>query len=530
MKNNPESASLRSYGEETEYTPEMILEYKRCRDDIIYFAERYFNIVTLDKGKQIISMWDFQKNLINAMSTNPDGKRHLCVLSSRQSAKTTTSTIFMLHYALFNEDKTVAILANKEKTALSIMKRIRIAYENLPKWLQQGILQGGWNKSTIQFENGSTIAASSTSSSALRGISANVLILDEFAFVPGNMADEFMSSVYPIIVSGTTTKIIILSTPNGMNHFHDIYTDKTNNFFKFRVSWKDVPGRDDEWKESVIRDIGLTRWLQEFECNFLGSASTLVDGLKLEKIAKKDPIEVREDGSLLIYELPVKGSVYALGVDAGKGIGHDYSVIQVLRIFGLEKVEQVAVYRNNRIDPHNFANVVINVSDTYNKAFILVENNGKEGGMIIESLHWTHHNPALVNVGEDDLGITSNVKTKFTANMNMKRYVENEFVLLHDKQTIHELERYEEVNPNIFRAKDKKDHDDCVTSLIWGLYFVELVSIMGLTFDQKSKEVINGNFADNSSTGAFVCVIDDAEFNDGEYVDEEGTVWTQYYK
>lgn len=529
MNTNPDANNIRLHGEEIEYTPEMILEYKKCRDDIAYFAEKYFYIVTLDKGKEVIKLWDFQKKLLQAMTESPDElKRHLCVLSSRQSAKTTTCTIFMLHYALFNEDKTIAILANKESTAISIMKRVRIAYEMLPKWLQQGITTGGWNKKTISFENGTTILAASTSSSALRGISANVLLLDEFAFVPDSMASEFMSSVYPIIVSGTTTKMIIVSTPNGMNHFHNIYSDQKNNFYKFKIAWSDVPGRDDEWKESVIRDIGITKWLQEFECNFLGSTTTLVDGSKLEKIRDREPIDVKDNGCLLIYEYPEKGAVYVMGVDPGKGLGHDYSTIQILRIYGLEKVDQVAVYRNNRIDPHNFAGVVVNLSNIFNKAYILAENNGKEGGMLVEAIHWIHHCESLINMTEKELGITSTAKSKFSANMNMKRYIENDFVKIHDEQTRIELGKYEEVNPNIFKAKGKGDTDDSVTSLIWGLYFAVIADIIGLTFDARTKEITMGNFTDTLySNDIPVCVIDDGSdmFGDYEFIDDNGTVW-----
>ena len=533
MNHNPDTTNIRVHGEQMEYTPEMIQEYIRCKEDIIYFAEKYFHIVTLDTGKQIIKLWDFQKKLLAAMMNPPSDKRHLCVLSARQSAKTTTCTIFMLHYALFNEDKTIAILANKEQTAISIMKRVKIAYENLPKWLQQGISRGGWNKKTIQFENGTTILAASTSSSALRGISANVLLLDEFAFVPENISKEFMSSVYPIIVSGSTTKIIIVSTPNGCaGDFHDIYKgaqNGENNYYPVYVRWTDVPGRNEAWKQSVIRDIGITRWMQEFEGKFLGSTSILIDGIALGGIKAREAIEIREDGCFLIYEQPIKGCVYIIGADPGKGLGQDYSLMQVLRLDALEKLEQVAVYRNNKIDPHNFASTLIRVSQMYNNAFLLVENNGKEGGMVIEALHYTYQYPQLVSPNDKDLGISSNVKVKFTANLNMKRYVDNRFVILHDKQTLTELGKYEEVAPNIFKSKGKTDNDDCVTSLMWGLYFVELIDIMGLTFDPKTKVLLNGNFSDTSyggDVGIPIAIIDDGtELFDQQYIDEDGVVW-----
>jgi len=531
INTNPDSGSLRSHGEEISYTEEMIQEFVRCKNDIVYFAEKYFYIVTQDTGKQIISLWDFQKDLLKVMENPPNGKRHLCVLSSRQSAKTTTCIIFMLHYALFNEDKTVAILANKESTAIDILKRVKLAYENLPRWLQQGISRGGWNKKTIEFENGSKLRAASTSSSALRGISANVVLLDEYAFVPDNMANEFMASVYPIIVQGSTTKIIMVSTPQGMNHFHDTYKDAVagmNNYHPITINWRAVPGRNDIWKENVIKDIGIMRWMQEFDGKFLGSTATLVDGTKIGELKGTNPIEVLEDGCLLIYEKPIKGAVYVAGVDPGKGLGQDYSTIQIIQIEGIEKVKQVAVYRNNKIDPHNFSGVVIKISQMFNRAFILVENNGKEGGMVIEAIHYIHKYDMLVSQNANDLGISSNVRTKFTANMLMRRYVENNFIKIVDRITIIELGKYEEVRPNIFKAKDKADHDDTVTALVWAVYFVELIDIMGLTFDAKTKLITGGNYADTMYAGDNIptCVIDDGtEMFDSQYVDEDGVVW-----
>jgi hypothetical protein len=531
MNSNPENSSFRLHGEEMSYTPEMIQEFIKCKEDVIYFAEKYVNIITLDRGKEIIKLWDHQKELLRVMENPPEGKRHLCILSSRQSAKTTTCIIFMLHYALFNEDKTVAILANKEATAIDILKRVKLAYENIPRWLQQGISRGGWNKKTIEFENGSKIRAASTSSSALRGISANIVLLDEFAFVPDNLASEFMSSVYPIIVQGTTTKIIIVSTSNGMNFFHDIYRASVageNNYHPVTINWRAVPGRDDAWKDNVIRDIGLMRWMQEFECKFLGSTATLVDGTKIEAMVKKEPIEVLRDGCLLVYEKPVKGAVYILGVDPGKGLGQDYSTMQILRVDGVEDLEQVAIYRNNKIDPHNFAGVVVEISVMYNNGFLLVENNGKEGGMVIEAIHYVHQYEQLICLSPTELGITSNVKVKFTANMLMRRYVENNFIKIHDKTTIIELGKYEEVKPNIFKAKDKSDHDDCVTALIWAVYFVELIDIIGLSFDEKTRAIINGDFSSTNYNGSDipVAVIDDGtEMFDYQFVDEDGVVW-----
>lgn len=534
MPDRPEN-SIRQSGEQVEYTPEMIEEYIKCKTDIIYFAEKYFNIVTLDFGKQVIKLRDYQKKILKAMTETPDDKRHLCILSSRQSGKTTTNNIYLLHYSLFNEDKKISILANKESTAIGILKNVKLAYENLPKFLQQGISKGGWNKKTIEFENGTTLTAGSTSSSAGRSTSANLLLLDEFAFVPDNIADYFMSSVYPIIVSGNTAKIIIVSTPAGMNHFHDIYSNaclpkedpRANTFFPIYVGWRDVPGRDEKWKNNVIRDIGQMRFNQEFDCQFLGSTATLVDGKKIESIVTKEPIEIKEGGCMLIYENPIKGATYVIGADPCKGLGQDYGVMQILRVDGLEKLEQVALYRNNKIDPHNFAKKLIEVSKIYNSAVLMVENNGKEGGMVIEAIHWTYQYDKLISMSDTDLGITSNVKVKFLANFNMRRYIENNFILLHDQQTIVELGKYEEVKTNIFKAKDKTDHDDCVTALIWAIHFIEMLPLMSMSFDPVTKLITSGDFADTKyETDEYpVAIIDDGMDFVNQYIDEDGVVW-----
>lgn len=526
---------IRLYGEKIEYTPELIQEYINCANDIIYFAEKYYYIITLDKGRQLIKLRGFQKKILKAMTETPDGKRHLCILSSRQSGKTTTNNIFLLHYSLFNEHKKISILANKEVTAIGILKNVKIAYEGLPRFLQQGIVQGGWNKKTIEFENGTVLTAGSTSSTAGRSTSANLLILDEFAFVPDNIANYFMSSVYPLISSSETAKIIMISTPNGINLYHDFYQNaclpkddpRANNFYPISVSWREVEGRDDKWKDSVIRDIGMMRWLQEFDCQFLGSTATLVDGQMIGKLISKEPIDVKENGSLLVYERPEKGATYLIGGDPCKGLGQDFGTMQILRIYGLEQLEQVAVYRNNKIDPHRFAIKLIEISKMYNNAALLIENNGKEGGMVIEAIHHTYQYDRLINISEEDLGITSNVKIKFIANLNMRRYMENKWIIIHDKTTIDELGKYEEVKSNIFKAKNKDDHDDTVTALIWALYFVNMIPLLGIEFDPVTKLVISGKYADSKYDNddiPFHIIQDASEFND-EFIDEQGVIW-----
>lgn len=270
--------NLRSANEKIVYTPEMKKEFIRCYSDIIHFGEEYCHIITIDEGKVKIKFWDFQKRMIKAMYDPPEyrnaegqmeKKKFLIVLSPRQVGKTTVSAVYLTHYAIFNEHKTIAILANKEKTALEILSRIKMIYEGLPLWLQPGIVDGGWNKQSITLGNGSRIIATSTASSAIRGYTINSLFLDEFAFVPPQIAEEFMNSVYPTVSSGKTSKIIIVSTPNGMNHFYNIWIDAIrgkNSYFPVKINWWEVPGRDDNFKKEIIRNQGITSWNQEYNC------------------------------------------------------------------------------------------------------------------------------------------------------------------------------------------------------------------------------------------------------------------------
>ena len=265
------NVNLRKKGEKIDYDQDMINEIIKCSQDIIYFAEKYFYIITSKDGKSLIELFDWQKKVLKAYVETPDNKRHCIVKIARQSGKTTVSTIFLLWYALFNKDKTVAIVAHKQDAAIDILKRIKLAIGMIPVWLQQGLTDDGWNKKSVTFENGSRIIASATSAEALTSLTVNLLFLDEFAKVPSHVAEEFIASTYPVISSYKGNKIIMISTPKGLNHFYEFWAksvrqEKQNNFFPIRVGWWEVPGRDDEWKEEIIADIGPIRFAQEFQC------------------------------------------------------------------------------------------------------------------------------------------------------------------------------------------------------------------------------------------------------------------------
>jgi hypothetical protein len=361
-------------------TEEQIREFIRCAKDPIYFIENYVKIITLDKGFVQISLYPFQKQAIVDINSN----RRVIVKAGRQVGKTTMVVGYILWYILFNEDKFVAILANKAPTAREILNRIKIAYEALPLWLQQGVRV--WNKGDIELENNCRVMATSTASSAIRGYSISLLYLDEFAFVPSNIADEFFTSVYPTISSGTESKILISSTPNGMNHYYRMWTEATEgqNGFKFiEANWRQVPGRDQRWADEQRRVLGDEKYLQEMECEFQGSSGTLLSTAALKSLAFKKPLHMSETG-VKIYKEPDKDSIYAMVVDTSRGKGLDYSAFVIVDITKLP-YEVVCVYKDNEVSPLLYPSILKQVGAYYNKAYALVEINDN-GQQIVDSL------------------------------------------------------------------------------------------------------------------------------------------------
>jgi hypothetical protein len=281
--------NLKKANTQMEFTQEQILEFIKCKNDPVYFTQNYIQIVTLDHGLQPFRMYPFQQNLIQNFH---DHRFNICKMP-RQTGKSTTVVSFLLHYAVFNDSVNIGILANKASTARELLSRLQIAYENLPKWMQQGILS--WNRGSLELENGSKILAASTSASAVRGMSFNILFLDEFAFVPNHIADSFFASVYPTITSGKSTKVIIVSTPHGMNHFYRMWHDAErgkNEYVPTDVHWSEVPGRDAAWKAQTIANTSEQQFKVEFEC--LGGESNLEimsDDGKIETITMESLYE-----------------------------------------------------------------------------------------------------------------------------------------------------------------------------------------------------------------------------------------------
>ena len=361
--------NLKKINTPVEYTKEQVLEFRKCEEDPLYFISKYVQIVSLDEGLVPFNMYGFQEEMVSTMHKE---RFTICKLP-RQSGKSTTIVSYLLHYALFNPNCNIAILANKSSTARDILGRLQLAYENLPRWLQQGVIN--WNKGSIELENKSSIVAASTSSSAIRGGSYNIIFLDEFAFVPANIAEQFFSSVYPTISSGQKTKMIIVSTPHGMNMFYKLWVDsqnKKNEYVPIEVHWSEVPGRDEKWKEQTIRNTSAEQFQQEFECDFLGSVDTLISPSKIKAMPHIEPIESK--GGLDMYEKPVKGKTYVCTVDVARGVTKDYSAFI---IFDCSQVPYriVAKYKNNEVKPFVFPNVIQQVCNAYNKAHVLVEVN-----------------------------------------------------------------------------------------------------------------------------------------------------------
>jgi hypothetical protein len=310
------------------------------------------------------------------------------------SHNSTTAVSFLLHYAIFNDNVSIAILANKASTAKDLLGRLQVSFENLPDWMQQGIKS--WNKTSLELENGSKIITASTSASSVRGGSYNVIFLDEFAFVPNTVAINFMNSVYPTISSGKDSKVIVVSTPNGLNHFYKMWDEaakKENDYVPIEIQWNHVPGRNDEWKKKTIANLGSEKsWLQEFECSFLGSSDTLISGIKLQSLVYDKPIKSKK--GLDTYEEPINQHQYMITVDVARGVDQDYSAFAVIDITKMP-YKLVAKYRDNSIKPIMFPYIVKDVGLHYNKAFVLCETNDV-GDQVANGLHYDLEYPNLL--------------------------------------------------------------------------------------------------------------------------------------
>jgi len=469
------------------FTQENILEFMKCKDDPVYFARKYIKIVSLDSGLVPFSLYDFQEKLIRNFH---ESRFNICKMP-RQTGKSTTCVSYLLHYAVFNDNVNIAILANKASTARDLLGRLQLAYENLPKWMQQGII--AWNKGSLELENGSKISANSTSSSAVRGGSYNVIFLDEFAFIPNHIADDFFASVYPTISSGQSTKVIIVSTPRGMNHFYRMWHDSErgkNEYVPTEVHWSEVPGRDEAWKEQTIANTSEQQFKVEFECEFLGSVNTLINPAKLKNLVYENPIN--RNAGLDIHENPIKNHQYLITVDVARGLGNDYSAFIVVDITNFP-YNIVAKYKNNEIKPMLFPSIIYDVAKGYNDAFLLVEVNDI-GDQVASIIHYDLEYDNLlmasmrgragqvVGTGfsgkKTQLGVRTTAAVKKLGCSNLKTLLEDDKILVKDYEIISELTTFSQKH-NSFEAEEGCNDDlaMCLVIFAWLVaqdYFKEM--------------------------------------------------------
>ena len=479
--------NLKKANTEIEFTQEQILEFVACKEDPVYFAKKYIKIVSLDEGLVPFDLYPFQEKLIRNFH---EERFNICKMP-RQTGKSTTCVSYLLHYAVFNDNVNIAILANKASTARDLLGRLQLAYENLPKWMQQGIL--AWNKGSLELENGSKILAASTSASAVRGGSYNVIFLDEFAFIPNHIADQFFASVYPTISSGKNTKVIIVSTPRGMNHFYRLWHDAErgkNEYKPTDVHWSEVPGRDDVWREQTIANTSEQQFKVEFECEFLGSVDTLIAPSKLRNLVYEEPIE--RSAGLDIYEAPMMGHDYLITVDVARGVEKDYSAFVLVDITTFPH-RIVGKYRNNQIKPMLFPSVIYEVATKYNKAFILCEVNDI-GDQVASIIHYDLEYDNLLMASmrgragqvigqgfsgkKTQMGVKMSKTVKKVGSLNLKTLIESDKIIFKDYEIISELTTFIQKN-NSFEAEEGANDDlaMCLVIYAWLVqndYFKEL--------------------------------------------------------
>jgi len=516
-----------------EFTEENIIEFVRCKNDPVYFTEKYIKIVNVDEGLVGFEMYPFQRNLIRNFHAN---RFNICKMP-RQTGKSTTVVSYLLHYAIFNDNVNIGILANKAATARDLLGRLQLAYENLPSWMQQGII--AWNKGSMELENGSKIIAASTSASAVRGMSFNIIFLDEFAFVANHLADDFFASVYPTISSGKSSKVIIVSTPHGMNHFYRMWHDAErgkNEYVPTEVHWSEVPGRDAKWKKQTIANTSEQQFKIEFECEFLGSVDTLIAASKLKALVFEDP--VKRNGKLSLYETPREKHEYVITVDVARGVGKDYSTFCVFDITEYP-YKIVGVYRDNEIKPMIFPSIIEEVGRAYNNAHVLAEVNDI-GDQVASILFYDLEYENLLMVAmrgragqqvgsgfsgvKTQLGVKMSQVTKKVGCSNLKTLVEDDKLIFCDYNIIAELTTFIQKKQS-FEAEEGCNDDlaMCLVIFAWLVaqdYFKEMTDQ-----DVRKKIYEEQKNAIEQDMAPFGFVCDGFDEMGGETVESDGTIW-----
>ena len=514
-----------------QFSAEQIEEFLKCKNNPVYFAQKYVKIVSLDEGLVPFQPYKFQEKLIKRFHKN---RFNICKMP-RQTGKSTTVVSYLLHYAVFNDSVNIGILANKAATARELLGRLQTAYENLPKWMQQGVLV--WNRGSLELENGSKILAASTSASAVRGMSFNILFLDEFAFVPNHIADSFFASVYPTITSGKKTKVIIVSTPHGMNHFYRLWHDAErgkNEYTPTDVHWSEVPGRNAKWKRQTISNTSEQQFKIEFECEFLGSIDTLIAPSKLKSLVYDNPIQ--QNAGLDVYFPPERNHDYLMTVDVARGVGEDYSAFVLTDITEFPH-KVVAKYRNNEIKPMLFPNIIYEVAMNYNKSFILCEVNDI-GDQIAAILNFDMEYENLLMcsmrgragqiVGQGfsgkktQLGVKMSKTVKKVGALNLKTMIEEDKLIFKDYNIISELTTFISKS-NSFEAEEGCNDDlaMCLVIYAWLVaqdYFKELTDqdVRKRLYEEQKNQIEQ----DMAPFGFISDGLDDTSF-----VDSEGDLW-----
>ena len=523
--------NLKKAGTPIQFTKKQVNEWIKCKKDPLYFACNYMQIISLDEGLVPFNMYDFQKDILTDFHNN----RFNIAKLPRQTGKSTTVVAYLLYYSIFYDSVNIGILANKASTARELLGRLQLAYENLPKWMQHGILV--WNKGNVELENGSKILAASTSASAVRGMSFNILFLDEFAFVPNHVAEQFFASVYPTITSGKSTKVIIISTPNGMNHFYKMWEDARrgkNGYVTNEVHWSQVPGRDAKWKEETLKNTSKRQFAQEFECDFLGSADTLISPSKLQSIPFHDPIA--SNAGLDVYKRAEKDHEYIITVDVARGIGGDYSAFLVFDITSVP-YQIVAKYRNNEIKPVLFPSVIFQVAKEYNNPYILVEVNDI-GDSIAATLNYDLEYPNVLMcamrgragqvVGQGfsgtktQLGVKMSITVKKIGCANLKAIIEEDKLLFNDFQIFQELTTF--VQKKQAWEADEGYHDDLVMCMVLFAWLVMQDYFKEMTDQDIRRRIYEEQRNQIEQDMAPFGFVDDG-LGDDSFVDAEGSFW-----
>jgi len=528
--------NLKAANQKIRFTKKQVREFLACEENPIYFITNYLKIVTLDHGLQPFKLYNFQKEMVDTFHNN---RFSICKLP-RQTGKSTTIIAYLLHYAIFNPNVNIAILANKAAVARDLLGRLQLAYENLPKWLQQGVIN--WNKGSLELENGSKILAAATSSSAVRGGSYNVIFLDEFAYVPNNIAEQFFSSVYPTISSGKSSKVMIVSTPHGMNMFYKLWNDaqnKRNSYVPIEVHWSEVPGRDEKWKAETIKNTSEAQFRTEFDCEFLGSVDTLITPSKLRMLSHNTP--QTSNAGLDIHEMPRKGARYVMTVDVARGTVNDYSAFVVIDATSIP-YKVVAKYKNNEIKPLVFPQIIHKIATEYNQAEVLIEVNDI-GGQVADTMQFDLEYDNLIMVNQrgrsgqvagtgfsgkqSQLGLRTTKATKKIGCSNLKAMIEHDKLIITDFHIIQELSTYILKGKEKFEAEEGSS-DDLVTCLVmfsWlsnQTYFKELTDQ-----DIRARLVDDQASAMEQDMAPFGFIDDGLESEEtSPFKDPYGTTWT----